>query len=145
VIIPPSIIAESCKNFCVCYFKDKKFPVDAPPHFYVIVPISDESALLFIVITSQVQKREKYYNNSNPLNKCSLVKVNKSKLSCLSKECIIDCNQPELIGKNELDGRIDPKFGFEIRSRIIPHDIIDAIKKAIKSSTIVKQFIKDLI
>ena len=143
--LPKSIVASSIKYCCICYFKDTLYAEDVPPHLYVVLPVSKKTALICTIITSQISKREKYYNRTNPQNKDCLIKVDKSSLPCLEKTSIIDCNQTQLIYINELDSRIDDQYGFRVEMRKIPIPLQEDIKAAIKNSTVVKEYIKSLI
>jgi hypothetical protein len=71
--------------------------------------------------------------------------VDKTVLSFLKHESIIECNQPVFVSKQEFDKIIDPKTKLEIKLRDISEDLKKEIVKAIKNSPVVKPFIKKLI
>jgi hypothetical protein len=145
VDLPKSLVAASITCCCVCYFKDTHHSEDAPPHFYIVLPVSEKMALICTIITSQISKREKYYDRTNPKNKEYLVKVDKSSLPFLDKPSVIDCNQTHLIYTSELESRVDNKYGFKVEMRKVSATLEKNVKAAIKSSTVVKKFIKDLL
>jgi hypothetical protein len=146
VDIPPSVQVGDCPSFCVVYFKDKNKPEEVEPHNYVIVPTTDESARLFIMITSKIKERKVYYVKWNPNNLKSLVPVNSAIFPFLSLESIINCNDVELINiKEELDGRVDPRYVFEVRTKEVPPALQKDIKEAIINSTIVRDIYKEMI
>jgi len=145
VDLPLDVIVRSLEGFCVCYFKDKRHDLNAPPHYYITVPITDDSSLLLCIITSQIEKRMLYYRKGNLSAIDSLVCVDQNSLSFLKKESIIDCNKAELIQKHELSKIIDPKYRFEIKTRDIPAQLKQEIVLAIKKSPLIKTFIKKLV
>lgn len=142
---PPNYIAKTLSGFCVCYFKNTTHDPEAPPHYHITVPISDDSSLLLCIITSQVENKAWYYHKTNEEAESCLVSVDKHDLPFLKRKSLIDCNQPVLIHKNKFSKIIDPDHKFEVVTRNIPKEIKKKIVKAIKDSPIVKPFIKKLI
>lgn len=142
---PPDYIARTLSGFCVCYFKNTTHDPEAPPHYHITVPISDDSSLLLCIITSQIENKAWFYHGTNEKAISSLVRVDKRSLSFLKKESLIECNLPILIHKNQINKIVDPDHKFKIISRDIPEDIKEKIVQAIKASPIVKPFIKQLI
>jgi len=145
VDIPLPLFCEYLTPFCVCHFKDKKHGPESPPHYYVIVPVSDTSSLLLCIITSQIEKRVNHYSRVNQKAIDSLVRVNQDTLTFLTKESLIDCNGSELIPKADLIKRIDSSIKPNIVTRQIPKDLKKKIVLAIKKSPVVKPHIKQLI
>ncbi len=143
--IPPDFVAKTLAGFCVCYFKNTTHDPDAPPHYHITVPISDDSSLLLCIITSQIENKAWYYHKTKEAAASSLVLVDKSDLPFLKKASVIDCNQPMLIYKNKFGKIIDPDNKFEVVSRNIPEEIKEKIVQAIKVSPVVKPFIKKLL
>ena len=142
--LPVRLFCEYLTGFCVCYFKDRVFSPEAPPHYYIVVPVSDASSLLLCIITSQVEKRRQYYRE-NPAALSSLVRVNRDSFPFLKKESLIDCNRPELIQRHKLAERIDPNVKYEVITRDIPDHLKREIVLAIKRSPVVKNYIKNVI
>lgn len=142
---PPDFVAKTLAGFCVCYFKNTTHDPEAPPHYHITVPISDDSSLLLCIITSQIENKVWYYHKTKEAAESSLVLVDKGDLPFLKKASVIDCNQPQLIYKNMFGKLIDPDHKFDVVSRSVPHEIKEKIVKAIKASPIVKPFIKKLI
>lgn len=97
-------------------------------------------------MTSQVEKRKSYYLSTGKDKAIgSLVRLNQNDFPFLTKETIIDCNQPILVKKSELIHRIDPKYGFTIKVPEISESLKKQIVSAIHNSPIVRPFIKKLI
>lgn len=142
---PPDFVAKTLAGFCVCYFKNTTHDPEAPPHYHITVPISDDSSLLLCIITSQIENRAWHYHRTKEAAESCLVLIDKGTLSFLKKASVIDCNQPMLIQKNKLGKIIDSAHKFEVVSRGIPKEIKEKIVQAIKASPIVKPFIKKLI
>ncbi len=144
--IPPNLIAETLSGFCVLYFKNLKHSSEAPPHYHISVPINDDSSLLLCYITGEIENRLWYYRKANKEDAIScLVRVDKSILSFLKHESIVECNQPVFVSKQEFDKIIDPNIKLDIKTRDIPKELKREIVKAIKNSPVVKPFIKKLI
>lgn len=95
--LPDKLVINFIKDFCICHFKDIDHASEAPPHYYVNVPINDDSSLLLCIITSQTEKRVNYYSRSNKKALKALVYVSNKTLSFLSKKSVIDCNLAELL------------------------------------------------
>jgi hypothetical protein len=145
VEIPPELIAKSLSGFCICYFKNAEHSPEAPPHYHVTVPITDDSSLLLTVITSQIENRKRFYRRTNKDALSCLVEVNKKELRFLKKDSIIECNQPQLVRKIDFEKTVDPDHQFEVVARDIPDDLKEKIVNAIKASPIVKPFIKKMV
>ena len=143
--IPPDFVAKTLAGFCVCYFKNTTHDPEAPPHYHITVPVSDDSSLLLCIITSQIENKAWYYHKTKEAAESSLVLVDKGDLHFLKKASVIDCNQPILIHKNKFYKIIDPDHKFEVVSRNISTEVKKKIVKAIKDSPIVKPFIKKMI
>lgn len=143
--IPPEVVAESLSGFSVCYFKNAEHDPDAPPHYYVTVPINDDSSLLLCFVTSQIENKSWYYNKTNKDALASLVGVNKSMLPFLKKDSFIDCNQPVLVRKKDFGKIVDFDHKFKVVTRKIPAGLKKRIVKAINDSPVVKPYIKKLV
>ena len=102
--IPPGVLLNSIKDFCILYFKDVKHTKEAPTHFYVAFPVKDDLNLIICIITSQIESRERHYKRTNPKGIKSLVPIDNSIFSFLdrNKESIIDGNQSEFLSKGLL-------------------------------------------
>jgi hypothetical protein len=120
--LPPEVLPNSIKDFCILFFKDVKHAQEAPPHFYVTFPIKDDLNLIICVISFQIESRERHYKRTNPKGIKSLVPIDNSIFSFLdrNKESIIDGNQSEFLSKEELKKRIDPKGPCEVKEGKIP-------------------------
>lgn len=143
--LPPEILIDRIDSPCICHFKESDHHENTPPHFYVIIPVNDVTDLIFSIITSKVEKREKYYSIKNPKAVNSLVKIDPAIFSFLSKDSVIDCNQTQIFSKNEFKNKINRKHNFIIKSANITFSLLSEIKVAIKNSPLVKGSIKKLI
>ena len=141
--IPPGVLLNSIKDFCILYFKDVKHTKEAPTHFYVAFPVKDDLNLIICIITSQIESREKYYKNTNLKAVKSLVPIDRNIFSFLNKKSIIDCNRAELLSKEELERRIDGPC--EIKERKIPLYLKREVGSAIIQSPLIASYVKRLI
>ena len=124
-------------------FKNTEYGKNAPAHYHISIPISDENSLLLVATTSQIEKKEQYYGRNANLS-AGLLKLNIGELDFVKKECLIDCNQPLFQSKEELKNIIlngEITFLEEIN---IP-EFIEDIKSKIKNSSLVKPNIKNLL
>ena len=157
MIIPPEVILNSIDDFSILFFKDSTQDVNAPPHFWVIFPVSPVLRFSISIITSKVEKRKIYYSRTNTKALKALVEIGNDIFSFLDRkiESVIDCNRMELLSKDELKKRIDPSGPCEIKtvnekfppflkknifseidqSPLIPPDIKKAIKNIHKDHT----------
>ena len=147
---PPNINIESLSEFCICYYKDTAHGPDAPLHYHISIPLKDDNYLLFVLLTSQLDKKIEYYNkvNKKALNSIVSLDIYINHFPFLYKDItVIDCNQPIFDFKNEFIANkiIDWDNNFKIEQRNIPFDLKKAIVSALKASPIVKPFIKNLI
>lgn len=147
--IPPRIqIYASLKDiqdFRILHFKDIKHAKEAPSHFYIAFPARDDVSLIICIITSQKESRESYYKRVNAKAIKSLVFVDKDTFSFLAKRSVIDCNQAELITKEELKNRIDIDFPYKKKNKIVPPNLKKDIKSAIIQSPLISPIIKNMI
>lgn len=144
VEFPPQISLNVISDWCICKFKDKKHSTDAPPHYYVVIPIKSTD-LILCIITSKVEKRKTYYERIDMKALNGLVILNKGDFSFLIEdESVADCNQAELISKKDLPSRV-ANNDFMIEESRIPEYFKEAIKKAILDSSILKPNIKSFL
>ena len=145
--LPPEVLLNSIRDYCVIYFKDRQHRQDAPPHFYLTFPIKDDLSLIICLITSQVEKQSEYYRRTNTKAEQCLIQVSNDIFAFLDrrKKSVIDCNRAELLSKEELKKRIDPKFPLEIKERKVPSYLKKEIGSAIIQSPLISKIIRDLI
>jgi len=124
-------------KFQICHFKGTRHPPEIGAHLYVIVPIKKDNQHLVCMITSKVDKRINYYRRVNPNALQGLVRINKSELNFLKKDSLIDCNQAELLTKEELIIRIKHDKNFKLHNHAIPMNIKEKLIKAIKNSPLI--------
>jgi hypothetical protein len=53
-------------GFNICYFKNTTHHLNAPPHFHVTISLKNGISPVLGMITSQMQKLEKKYSNTEP-------------------------------------------------------------------------------
>lgn len=146
--LPPALILESIDNFCVLFFKDIKHDPQAGPHFWVVFPVSQVLQFSVIIITSQIDRREKYYQKNPKALRC-LVKISNDIFPFLNKESVIDCNRMELLSKEELIRRLDPAGPCQIKTRerfpsFLKREIFSAIDQSPLISPDIKKIIKSV-
>jgi len=134
------------KEFFCIKFADNRHLHKTHPHYYFCVPNNLRNCFLLVMITSQVEKKRKLYINNEKAQK-SLIYVDDTNLSFLKKESVIDCNEAEMLMRDELFNICVPRRGREIVC--FDNDIQIGIKLAIingiKNSPIVKPYIKNSI
>ena len=92
------------------------------------------------MITSQVEKKLKYYTLTNQALVESVVLIDNTDIDILDKESCIDCNDPMYCTKEEIEALaidleyIDAKVDISLRKKIVT---------AIKSSARVRDEIKN--
>jgi hypothetical protein len=141
-------LSHPCAGFTVCHFKDTKHSPDAPAHFHVVISLSDNKSIVLCIITSQMQKLARYYQDAIKNESCldSMIPLDKSVFGFLDRGCVVDCNQAELLQIIELEKRIDQKY--EPAFKIMAHDgqfdagIKQEIVKGILNSPVVKGIVK---
>ena len=148
--LPPAIILNTINDFCILFFKDTKHDPEAPPHFWVIFPVNPVTRFSMTIITSQIEKREKYYQENTKALKC-LVKITNDIFDFLNREreSVIDCNKTELLSKEELIKRIDPMGPCEIKTiekfpSFLKREIFSAIDQSPLIPPATKKIIKDI-
>lgn len=149
IFIPPDIVINQLiKNdqFYLCIFTDISHKPKAAPHFYFFVPVKIKYNLLICMITSQVDKIRNFYI-SNKKASASLINIDKEDLSVIQKESVIDCNNTELLTKQQLIRRIDPKKSIKIvrYEKDIPNDLKERIINGIENSPLTNQYIKNIL
>jgi len=146
VKFPPQYIIDRIDDFCVLYFKDIEHSKEAPAHFYLTFPIADDRDFVICIITSKVEKRERYYRRKNAKALKALVHVNNDIFEFLERfDSVIDCNRSELLTKSELVKRIDPRWGIKVRERAVPQFIKKEVMSAILQSPLIAPNLKKII
>ncbi len=139
--LPPALILDSLSEFSIIFFKDTEHEKDAPPHFYVAFQINQVLRFSIIIITSQIERRRKYYRtNAKALS--ALVPIHKGTVSFLPKESILDCNRMEIFSKGEFLKRIHPDVPLQLKAREIPADLVKEILSGIDRSPMISPAIK---
>ncbi len=145
--IPSQIIIKYIRDGCVVFykddktwqsfrllFKDKYFAHDAPGHYYIVIPTSCGN-LLICIVTSQVEKRRRFYDDSAQK---SLVMLSEDNFSFIDRPSVIDCNRAELLSRPELLARAE-------RFRKMREKIAEPIKKQIISAILCSPLVKEAI
>lgn len=123
-------------------FKNSKYDSSAPAHYHIAISVSDNTFVLLAMITSQGEKRKDYYKHNKKALQ-SVVDIDSSDISILTKKSVIDCNQPLYYTREELDVLVDGDI--ENLDAIISQEIIIKIKEGIQNSPLVKPVIKKAI
>jgi hypothetical protein len=152
VNIPPEIVLNSIDDFSILFFKDTSHEVTAPPHFWVIFPVSPVLRFSISIITSKVEKRKSYYSRVSSKAVTALVEIGNDVFSFLDrdKKSIIDCNRMELLSKEELKKKIDPAGPCEIKTikekfpPFLKKNIFCAINQSPLISPDIKKVIKSI-
>ena len=140
--LPETAIIDIYNNteWQIWYFKDIQHSNQIKNHYYIMIPLTDKSFILACLITSQIEKREKFYTNK--VFKDCLVKLGTGQLSCLKLKSLIDCNQPLFISKEDFKQRAKD---IRIIHSLIPKTLKSEIISKLKKSPIVKKIIKEAI
>jgi hypothetical protein len=143
VNLPYSLIAKSLTDFCLCYFAEKNHP---KPHYYLSVPINDNSSILLCIVTSQIENKLWYYRKTRREEAIQcLVPVDETTLPTLSRKSVVECNVPRYVLREDFGKIIDSKHGFKSVTREIPDDLKTQVIDAIKKSPLVKPYLKKLL
>ena len=118
----------------------KNYDKNAPAHFHIALKTTQDEYLVLSMITSQVEKKIKYYSLTNKSLVDSVLIINSDDIDILEKESCIDCNEPIYSTKEEIESialdleYIEAKIDKNLKNKII---------KAIKSSAKVRDEIKN--
>lgn len=126
----------------VYYFENTEHGKNSSPHFHIAVPTTDGNYILLVMLTSQISKRIEYYELTNEKALQSLIQVEESTLCFLTKDSLIDCNNPIYKTREELSVIIKD---LQYRNADLTDEFITSIKEAIKSSPIVRRNIKKVL
>ena len=136
-------IEDSFKMSRLYLFKNKDYAHNAPKHYHISISIKDDSYILLTLITSQVEKKKRFYELSNPSLLESLIITSGNDIDILSKESCIDCNQPIFLTKEELLSKVDGNIEF-IEAQI-DKKLKEKILQSIKKSLMIRDEIKEQI
>jgi hypothetical protein len=94
-----------------------------------------------------VEPRREYCRRTNIKAEKCLIQVSNDIFSFLDrkKKSVIDCNQAELLSKEELRRRIDSQIPFEIKERKIPSYLKKDVASGIIQSPLIPKSMKNLI
>lgn len=138
------VALKGIKEWSIIWFQDNDL-TNPGPHWYIIIPTSDASFFLLNMITSQSNKRVKFYQNTKrPKAVECLVKLSNNEFSFLSLNSVIDCNRSEHLSADEIIHRMDEAVGFRINTEKIPAYLKKEIVSAIVGSPLIAPFIKKI-
>jgi len=123
----------------VYYFENVEHGKKDNPHYHISIPTVDGGFILLVMFTSQVEKKQEYYGITNQNALSSLVFANKDDFNFLSKDSVIDCNQPIYKTKEELSAIMK---NLEYKEANLTEEFVEEITKAIHSSPIVRRNVK---
>lgn len=126
----------------VYYFKNREHTNIDNPHYHIAIPTKNGGFVLLVMFTSQIEGKQEHYGLVNPRALNSLVFANSSQCNFLTKDSVIDCNQPIYKSREELGAII---FDIEYRQATLSDDFIKEIKRTINESPIVRPHIKNAI
>lgn len=119
LIFPPRLItstyAQQASGFNIYYFKNINHAPDAPAHYHVVISLKNGLSVVLCIITSQMQRLEEYYSKTDPDAIKSLVSLDPTIFSCISKPCVINCNEAELLTTTDMALLIDPVIGIQTK------------------------------
>jgi len=123
----------------VFYFENIEHDEDRrKPHYHIAIKTNNNTYILVVMFTSKVKKREAH-RLSNPDAYTSLVYADETDFDFLTEPSVIDCNDPIYKTQDELSAIMDNLQPIET---YIPDEFIDKIITAIKTSPIVRPYIK---
>ena len=110
-------------------------------HFHLCLKVNNDSYVLLFLVTSQVDKRLRYYKIRNDERFSDTVVVfDNTLMTCLSKQSCVDCNQPKYLTRDELFAEISGEVKFIDTE--IDFSLIKRIKAGIAKSPEVSEYIK---
>lgn len=133
-------MGDSFENKKVYLFKNKNYDKNTPSHFHIALQTNKKEYLVLTMITSQVEKKLKYYNLTNKSLVNSVIMLDSNDLDILNKESCIDCNDPMYLTKEEIESLA---VDLEYKDANINKNLRAKIINAIKSSAKVREEIKN--
>ncbi len=139
--VPLKSIIKAKRDWLVLYLKQPNIPSS---HYYVCIPITEHECVVACIITSKIEKNVRFYEQKKAHN--SLVHVNEKILPCLDRKSIVNCNNATIIDIQDIDNGIITLSKYKETAQIIvPYELKKKIYKAIISSKIVSDDIKDIL
>lgn len=140
-------------GFNVVHFKalDNDNTPHLKAHFFITIALPDEHNIILNMITTQYQKLAiKHCANYLPNFSECFIPLDKEDFSCLTKNCIINCNEAKLLDKTSFEKKIhkeninhpltikhcDNEFESGLKKRII-----EAIEKSPTVRLDIKKYI----
>ncbi len=154
VELPSDILVNSLSSekFSIIWFEDRTIEPPHNKHYHVSVSINSDQFLILCMITSKVQKREAHYERrGKSICKTCLVPIDQNSFSFLTKESVIECNQPILLTRADLLARLAPKSKLKIIARdgsfkdTLKKEIVAAIQKSPLVKPLIKAYLNPLI
>jgi len=142
--LPKLLVLSTIKDVSVLYFKSLDHSSEAPPHFFILIPLNQVTCFVVSVITSNIDGRWAFYRYNEKAKK-SLVAVDNNVFAFLKSQSLIDCNQSKLLTVEELVAVIDPDGPFDIKTRELPSYLKEEIIAAVLRSPLIERYIKDLV
>lgn len=133
-------IEDTFKSNKLYLFKNINFSTNSPSHYHIALSTKDGKYIVLSMITSQVDKKIKYYNLTNKALIKGIVSISNNELSLLDRDSCIDCNQPMYVTNEELIALVKDEIKF-INIKI-ESSLKNKIIKAIKASDMVRDEIK---
>lgn len=142
--IPADIAIRSVlKSGAVFYFAEETFSSDEP-HFFIVLnknPLGD-SVIFMVSTTSKVEERTNWAERAG-VSAETLVKVDGSRCSFLTKSSVMNCND---IVRKPLQSLIDKFQNRELGLKgEVSDEVLSEIISGVKKSPLVDEYTKELI
>jgi hypothetical protein len=133
------------RGFSICHFKRKG---DPKGHFWVTVPVGQETILLVCMITKQLNNRIAYYKKlGNDAAMGSLIPILPGTFSFLNEpETVVECNSARSVDIGIFREMVEKAtFSVKCRDKDIPDELKRNVIKAIKDSPVVRPVDRNLL
>lgn len=137
-------ITDSFETQRIYIFKNREYSNESPAHYHIAIKTKNDDYIVLLLISSQIEKRQNYYKQSNKKLLKSLIFVDNTQISLLKKQSLIDCNQVLYCTKDEIkniaiDFRVEINFTIDKNLKPI---LIEAILLSPKIKEVIKQSLR---
>lgn len=125
-------IEDTLKSNKIYLFKNKNYDTNSPSHYHIALSTKDKKYIVLSMITSQVDKKKKYYNMLDKGLSKNVISISSDEINMLDKNSCIDCNQPMYLTNEELFALVKDEIKFiDIQiDNVLKNKIINAIKES---------------
>ncbi len=141
----------SSQGFYVLHFQHARHKHNPKPHYWLFVPVRDDSYLCFCMFTTQHERLYEFYTKSAHAEtaQASLHFVPHGTFTFLNaaKGSVIDCNNPELVTRQDMNRIVSTSVPCRLLAEgcAIPPDVRKSVVEKIRSSPRVKPFVRRLL